>query len=157
MLRGQMSPWQMESVLNVHRNLPLKFHQNRVRNSWDIAKNPFFFQRGISALYLEFVNGPYFLQIGGGMCMCYLIFLDRPLQKRNVKVSLLSAMLGPTDQNNFIGRFAAVFVLYEKLIIIIQELINDSKMCNHFWNMLVFWLWSSKLWKITNHTFFSRH
>ena len=37
MLRGQMSPWQLESVLNVHRNLPLKFHQNRVSNSWDIA------------------------------------------------------------------------------------------------------------------------
>ena len=37
MLRGQMSPWQFEPVLNVHRNLPLKFHQNRVSNSWDIA------------------------------------------------------------------------------------------------------------------------
>ena len=48
------------------------------------------------------------------MCMCYLIFSDRPLQNRNVKVSLLSAMLGPTDQNSFIGRFAAVFVLCEK-------------------------------------------
>ena len=32
-----MSPWQLESVLNVHSNLPLKFHQNRVSNSWDIA------------------------------------------------------------------------------------------------------------------------
>ena len=30
MLPGQMSPWQLESVLNVHRNLPLNFHQNRV-------------------------------------------------------------------------------------------------------------------------------
>ena len=29
MLRGQMTPWQLESVLNVHRNLPLKFYQNR--------------------------------------------------------------------------------------------------------------------------------
>ena len=37
MLHGQMSPWRLESVLNVHRNLPLKFHQNRVNNSWDIA------------------------------------------------------------------------------------------------------------------------
>ena len=37
MLRGQMSPWQLDFVLNVHRNLPLKFHQNRVSNSWDIA------------------------------------------------------------------------------------------------------------------------
>ena len=32
-----MSPWQLEYVLNVPRNLPLKFHQNRVSNSWDIA------------------------------------------------------------------------------------------------------------------------
>ena len=32
-----MSPWQLKSVLNVHMNLPLKFHQNRVSNSWDIA------------------------------------------------------------------------------------------------------------------------
>ena len=37
MLPGQMSSWQLESVLNVHRNLPLKFHQNRVSNSWYIA------------------------------------------------------------------------------------------------------------------------
>ena len=37
MLRGQMSPWQLESVLDVHRNPPLKFHQNRISNSWDIA------------------------------------------------------------------------------------------------------------------------
>ena len=37
MLHGQMSPWQLESVLNVHKNLLLKFHQNRVSNSWDIA------------------------------------------------------------------------------------------------------------------------
>ena len=27
MLPGQMSPLQLESVLDVHRNLPLKFHQ----------------------------------------------------------------------------------------------------------------------------------
>ena len=40
-LRGQMSPWQLEYVLNVHRNLPLKFHQNRVSNSWDIANIEF--------------------------------------------------------------------------------------------------------------------
>ena len=35
-LPGQMSPWQLESVLDVPRNLPVKFHQNRVSNSWDI-------------------------------------------------------------------------------------------------------------------------
>ena len=34
---GQMSLWQLKSVLDVHRNLPLKFHQNRVSNRWDIA------------------------------------------------------------------------------------------------------------------------
>ena len=32
-----MSPWQLESVLDVPRNLHLKFHQNRVSNSWGIA------------------------------------------------------------------------------------------------------------------------
>ena len=32
-----MSLWQLESVLDVPRNLRLKFHQNRVGNSWDIA------------------------------------------------------------------------------------------------------------------------
>ena len=37
MLPWQMSPWQLESVLDVPRSLPLKFHQNRVSNSWDIA------------------------------------------------------------------------------------------------------------------------
>ena len=37
MLSVQMSPWQLESVLDVPRNLHLQFHQNRVSNSWDIA------------------------------------------------------------------------------------------------------------------------
>ena len=37
MLPGQMSPWQLEFVLDVHRNLPLKFHHNRVCNIWDIS------------------------------------------------------------------------------------------------------------------------
>ena len=37
MLPGQMSLWQLESVLDVPRNLPLKFHQKRVANNWDIA------------------------------------------------------------------------------------------------------------------------
>ena len=37
MLFGQMSTWQLESVLDLPRNLPLKFHQNRVSNSWYIA------------------------------------------------------------------------------------------------------------------------
>ena len=36
MLAGQMSPWQLESVLDVPRNLPLKFNQNEINNSWDI-------------------------------------------------------------------------------------------------------------------------
>ena len=37
MLPGQMSLWQFESVLDVPRNLALKFHQNRISNSRDIA------------------------------------------------------------------------------------------------------------------------
>ena len=32
-----MSPWQLESAQDGPRNLPLKFGQNRVSNSWDIA------------------------------------------------------------------------------------------------------------------------
>ena len=36
MLPGQMSWWQLKSVLYVHRNLLLKFGQNWVSNSWDI-------------------------------------------------------------------------------------------------------------------------
>ena len=47
MLHGQLSPWQLESVLNVHRNLPLKFHQNRVSNSWDIANIEFLWWGGV--------------------------------------------------------------------------------------------------------------
>ena len=37
MLPGQMSPWQLQSLLDLQGNLPLKFHQNRVSNSWYIA------------------------------------------------------------------------------------------------------------------------
>ena len=41
MLHGQMSPWQLECVLHVHRNLPLKFRQNQLSNSWDITNIEF--------------------------------------------------------------------------------------------------------------------
>ena len=37
MLPGQMSPWQLGCVKDGPRNLRLKFGQNRVSNSWDIA------------------------------------------------------------------------------------------------------------------------
>ena len=50
MLCGQMSPWQLESVLNVHRNLPLKFQQNRVSNSLDIANIEFVWGEGLDRL-----------------------------------------------------------------------------------------------------------
>ena len=32
-----MSPWRMESVLDISINLPLKFGQNPVSKSWDVA------------------------------------------------------------------------------------------------------------------------
>ena len=35
MLPGQMSPWQLASVKDGPRNLPLKFGQSRVINIWD--------------------------------------------------------------------------------------------------------------------------
>ena len=34
---GQMSLWQLESVQDGPGNQPLKFGQNRIRASWDIA------------------------------------------------------------------------------------------------------------------------
>ena len=37
MLPGQMSLWQLESVPYIPRNLHLKFHQNQISYSWDIA------------------------------------------------------------------------------------------------------------------------
>ena len=37
MLPWQMLPWQLKSVPDSPRNLPLKFGQNRVTNSWDIT------------------------------------------------------------------------------------------------------------------------
>ena len=37
MLPGQISSWRLASVLDVSRNLPLKFNQNRVSNSCNIA------------------------------------------------------------------------------------------------------------------------
>ena len=36
MLPGQMSLWRLAFVNNGPRNLPLKFGQNQVTNSWDI-------------------------------------------------------------------------------------------------------------------------
>ena len=41
-----MSPWQLESVLDVPRNLSLKFHQNWVSNSWDIPDIEFLWGGG---------------------------------------------------------------------------------------------------------------
>ena len=39
-LPGQMSPWQLKTVLNVPRNLPVKFHQNRISNSSHWGRRP---------------------------------------------------------------------------------------------------------------------
>ena len=56
MLPGQMSPWQLGSVKDGPRNLPLKFGQNQASNSWDIAD-------------IEF------LMVGGGGGGCKVIFM----------------------------------------------------------------------------------
>ena len=37
MLPGQMSPWQLESVLDV--SSPWKFHQDRFSNHWDMMSD----------------------------------------------------------------------------------------------------------------------
>ena len=46
MLPGEKSPWQLESVLDVPCNLPLKFDQNQVSNSCDIADIEFLWVGG---------------------------------------------------------------------------------------------------------------
>ena len=46
-LPGQISPWHLESVLDVLRNLHLKFHQYRVSNSGDIADIEFVWWGGV--------------------------------------------------------------------------------------------------------------
>ena len=62
MLPGQMSPWQLESVLDVPRSLHLKFHQNWFSNSLDIAD-------------IEFV---WVVGGGGGGVVCKVIFVSNP-------------------------------------------------------------------------------
>ena len=51
MLPGQISLWQLESVQDGPRNLTLKFGQNRVSNSWDIADIEFLW--GPTSNYIE--------------------------------------------------------------------------------------------------------
>ena len=41
MLPEQISPWHLESFLDVPRNLPLKFGQNLVSNRYNIPGNEF--------------------------------------------------------------------------------------------------------------------
>ena len=53
MLSGQMLLWQLESVQDSPMNLCLKFGQNRVSNSWDIAD-------------VEFSVGGWWVVGGGG-------------------------------------------------------------------------------------------
>ena len=60
MLPGQMSLCQSESVLDVPRNLPLKFYKNQVSNSLDIAD-------------IEFV----WVGVVGGV-VCKVIFTSNP-------------------------------------------------------------------------------
>ena len=60
MLPGQMSLWQLESVLDVSTNLSLMFGQNQVSNSWDIAAEEFVWWS--STAYMVEQHGLY----GGG-------------------------------------------------------------------------------------------
>ena len=64
MLPSQMSLWQLESIQDVLRILCLKFHQNRVSNSWDIAD-------------IEFL----WWWLGGGV-VCKVIFVSNPTYVR---------------------------------------------------------------------------
>ena len=51
-----MSPLQLESVLDVPRNLPLKFDQNRVSNSGDIADIEFLWGGGCMQSFFSVSN-----------------------------------------------------------------------------------------------------
>ena len=53
MLPGQMSPWQLESVLDVPWSLSLNFHQNWISNSWDIADIEFVWWGGVGGWGLQ--------------------------------------------------------------------------------------------------------
>ena len=67
MLPEQMSPWQLEFVLDVPRNLRLEFHQNRVSNSWDIADIELVWVVGGGVVCkLKFVSNPTFVMLGRG-------------------------------------------------------------------------------------------
>ena len=55
MLPGQISLWQLESIQYGPGNLPLKFGQNRVSNSWDIADIEFVWVGGVQS---NFVSSP---------------------------------------------------------------------------------------------------
>ena len=66
MFPWQILPWQLESVLDVPRNLPLKFHQNRVSNSWDIADIEFLWGGG-GVVHSHFIVKPNLvLRLGWG-------------------------------------------------------------------------------------------
>ena len=61
---GQMSLWQLEYVKDGPRNLPLKFGQNRVSNSWDIADIEFLWV-GWVGVYSHFrVKPPTTMRLG---------------------------------------------------------------------------------------------
>ena len=65
---GQMSPWRLESVLDVPRNLlPLKFGQNRGSNTWDVTD-------------IEFL-----WWVGGGVG-CTVIFKSNPTARLRLRL-----------------------------------------------------------------------
>ena len=113
MLRGQMlheqiSPWRLESGLDVHRNLPLKFHQNRVSNSWDIADIEFVWVGGVGGVHSHYIVKPnlvlrlswgfdnYSSSAGspcifpGHMCFSNFRFLEVAFLERNLTPVLLT-------------------------------------------------------------------
>ena len=108
MLPGQMSLWQLESVLDVPRNLCLKFHQNRVSNSWDIVDIEFVwlggemgwvvFAKSFSRLtQLEVISGWVELGLSWGfhknwtLSMPYFSFSIFGLIKRLIKLYIRNA------------------------------------------------------------------
>ena len=82
MLPGQMSPWQLKSVLDVPGSLPLKFHQNRVSNSWDIADIEFVWDGWSGKFKVIFMSNPTYVMLGWGwvwiLTKILLAFLGAP-------------------------------------------------------------------------------
>ena len=66
MLSGQMFLSQLESVLDVPRNLLLKFGQNQVSNSWEMLSKSLCGGASIAYMVINWASMAYMV-VGGGV------------------------------------------------------------------------------------------